>query len=289
MQALLTNPAVQAAGAPFVVALVVALLLRRLLPGGIGLAVMAGFLVTVWLITGLTLQPLTSTRKLILCSLTLPFLLLLLEMIPPMGRTSWLKTATQIAPIIFLIVIAALWIIWPVLFRQEGIAAWSMAIPVVLYIAVVIGGTRVMRRSRQEQVFSMQAASTLVLALGTGATTLIGASALYSQLAFAVSAATGAVIVVAMSGPSSHAPRPGMLVWWAAAVPVTLLGAAATVYAQLPLLVLLCLALVPLFAWLPLIKPQQRWLHLIVTCLWASIPVVPAVWLAWRAAGPVSF
>lgn len=164
----------------------------------------------------------------------------------------------------------------------------------MLYAAASIYGTGALGRV-QKQAFSAQAASALVLAMGTGATTLIAASALYSQLAFAVSAATGAVIVVGLLGTAEKLARLGVLTVYAAAVPVTLLAAAATVYAQLPVLVLLCLVLAPLFAWLLLIKPvnrikpQQRWLELIVACLWTSIPVLPAIWLAWRAAGPVSF
>ncbi|HHI93270.1 MAG TPA: hypothetical protein ENK04_07135 [Gammaproteobacteria bacterium] len=293
MQELLTNPAIQAAGAPFVVALVVALALHRFLPGGVGLAVIGGFLVAVLLTTGLTLQPLTATRKIIVCSLALPFVAVLLECIAVMPQAVWLKRMLQALPAL-LLAVAALWIIWPVVQRQEGMAVWLMAAPVMLYAAVSIYGAGALGRV-QKQAFSAQAASALVLAMGTGATTLIAASALYSQLAFAVSAATGAVIVVGLLGTAEKLARLGMLAVYAAAVPVTLLAAAATVYAQLPVLVLLCLVLVPLFAWLLLIKPvkrikpQQRWLELIVACLWTSIPVLPAIWLAWRAAGPVSF
>jgi hypothetical protein len=77
MQALLAHPAFQAAVAPFLVTLVLALFLRRWGLVWQGLALIAGLLVTVWLTTGLSLQPLTSTRKIILCSLGLPFLALL--------------------------------------------------------------------------------------------------------------------------------------------------------------------------------------------------------------------
>ncbi len=293
MQELLTNPAVQAAVAPFAVALVSALLLRRFLPGGIGLAVIGGFFIAVLLTTGLTLQPLTATRKIIICGLVLPFILLLLDFIAVMPQSARLKRVLRTLPAL-LLAAAALWIIWPVVQRQEGMAIWVMAAPVMLYAAVITYGAAALGRA-QKQVFSAQAASALILAMGTGATTLIAASALYSQLAFAVSAATGAVIVVGLLGSVEKPARLGMLAVYAAAVPVTLLAAAATVYAQLPVLVLLCLALVPLFAWLLLFKPfkliksQQRWLALIVASLWASIPVLPAIWLAWRAAGPVSF
>ncbi len=290
MQELLANPAMQAAGAPFVVALVLALLLRRFMPAGIGVAIIAGFLLAVWLATGLTLQPLTSTRKIIVCSLALPFVALLLEMIPQMAHPVGLKRISQTFPAL-LVVAAALWIIWPVMHRQEGMSEWFMALPVVLYVAVIIGSAGFLgrRQDRPLQAFSTQAAHALLLAMGTGATALIAASALYSQLAFAVSAATGAVIVALMLASSEKPIKLGSLAVYAAAVPVALLGAAGTVYAQLPVLVLLCLALVPLFAWLPLIKPQQRWLQLIVTCLWASVPIFPAIWLAWRTAEPVSF
>jgi len=290
MQELLTNPVVQAAVAPFTVALVSALLLRRFLPGGIGLAVIGGFFIAVLLTTGLTLQPLTATRKIIVCGLVLPFALLLLDSITLMPQPVWLKRVLQALPA-SLLAVAALWVIWPVVQRQEGIAVWLMAAPVMLYAAVIIYGTVLLGRA-QKPAFSAQAANALVLAMGTGATTLIAASALYSQLAFAVSAATGAVVIVGSLGTVKKLSR---LTVYAAAVPVTLFAAAATVYAQLPVLVLLCLALVPLFAGLLLFKPlnliksQQRWLALIIASLWTSIPAVPAIWLAWRAAGPVSF
>jgi len=293
MQTLLANPAIQAAAAPFVVALVLTLVLRRFLPGGVGLAIIGGFFVAVLLTAGLTLQPLTSTRKIIICSLVLPFVVVLLEFIPAMVQSIWLRRVFRMLPAV-LIAAAALWIIWPVVQRQEGMAVWLMAVPAMLYAAVVIYGTGTLGRV-QKRAFSAQAANALVLAIGAGVTTLIAASALYSQLAFAVSAAAGAVIIVELLVSAEKSVRPGMLAVYAAAVPVVLITAAATVYAQLPVLVLVCLALVPLFAGLLLIKPvrlirpQRRWPELIVACLWTSIPVLPAIWLVWRAAGPVSF
>jgi hypothetical protein len=240
-------------------------------------------LVTVELTTGLTFQPLTSTRKIVLCSLVLPFVLLFLEMLPVRGvYTSRLRLALPA----LLLTAAILWIIWPVLQRQQGVAIWLMALPVGLYAMAQMFAVQILNRQR----FRSQAAYALMLAVGTGITALIAAAALYSQMAFASAAATGAVIVVLLVAARATTPPLGIFVMYAAAVPVTLLASAATVYAQLPVLVLLCLALVPLFAgWLPLRIPQQRWLELTVTCLWTSIPLLPAIWLVWRAAGPVSF
>lgn len=293
MQALLANPVIQTGAAPFAVALVLTLILRRFLPGGTGLAIIGGFFVAVLLTTGLTLQPLTSTRKIIICSLALPFVALLLDFIPVMSRSAWLKYTLRALPAVMLAA-AVLWIIWPVVQRQEGMAAWLMAAPAMLYAAVVTYGTGALGQTKKK-AYRAQAANALVLAAGTGVITLIAASALYSQLAFAVSAATGAMVIAGLSGSTEKSARHGMLAIYAAAVPVVLLAAAATVYAQLPTFVLLCLSLVPLFAWLLLFKPvnrinlQQRWLSLIVACLWVSIPVLPAIWLVWRVAGPVSF
>jgi hypothetical protein len=285
MQALFTNPAFQAAAAPFVVALLLTLVLRRCWPVGVGLAVVGGFLTTVMLVTGLNFQPLTSTRKIILCSLALPVFFFLLYNVS--GRVVAARLRLFIAPV--LVMAAMLWVIWPVLIRKEGVEVWLLAGPLVLFVATIMFEAQLLSR----QIFTVRAAGALLLAAGTGITAMIAASALYSQLAFAVVAALGAVILLALVSRSTTSTHLDLFVLHAALVPVALLASAATVYAQLPLLVLLCLALAPLFAWLfeqlPIKKPQHRWWALIVTCLWVSIPVLPGIWLAWKTAGPVSF
>ena len=67
MQEILNHPAVQGGVAPFVVGLVDTLLFA---PARLaGLAAIAGFAVTVWLVGGFSFVPLTATRKIILVSL----------------------------------------------------------------------------------------------------------------------------------------------------------------------------------------------------------------------------
>ena len=67
MQEILNHPAVQGGVAPFVVGLVATLLFA---PARLaGLAAIAGFAVTVWLVGGFSFVPLTATRKIILVSL----------------------------------------------------------------------------------------------------------------------------------------------------------------------------------------------------------------------------
>ena len=67
MQELLNHPAVQGGLAPFVIALIVAELLLRLRLSG--LAVIAGFAVTVYLVSDFSIEPLTSARKIVLMGL----------------------------------------------------------------------------------------------------------------------------------------------------------------------------------------------------------------------------
>jgi len=289
MQELLANPAIQAAVAPFVATVILALLLRQIAPAWMGLAVLAGFLVTVFLTTGISLQPLTSTRKILLCGVVLPLIAYGSDFLRPSFRSRY--AGFQAAMLAILLASAAVWIVWPVFSRQEGLAAWSIFLRVGLYSAYFMVAAHLIGRLQQPagRIFSTQAASLLMVAIGTGVTTLIAASALYSQWAFALSAASGGLVLVHLfSSGNNDTPMANSAIY-AVLLPLALIGASATVYAQLPGLVLLCLALVPLFARIHLISPSQEWLRVGIACLWASLPLLPAVWLAWRAAGPVSF
>ena len=67
MRELLNHPAVQGGLAPFVVALIVAELLQRMRLSG--LAIIAGFAATVYLVSGFAFDPLTASRKIVLLTL----------------------------------------------------------------------------------------------------------------------------------------------------------------------------------------------------------------------------
>ena len=66
MDEVLTNPVIQTAVVPFVVALTAGALLNRFGWYWAGLAVIIGFIACAWLIMDLKLVPLTSTRKIIM-------------------------------------------------------------------------------------------------------------------------------------------------------------------------------------------------------------------------------
>lgn len=295
MQELLNNPAIQAAAAPLVAGFVLAIVLRRFGVIWQGLAIMAGLLITVMLTIGLNFQPLTSTRKIILCSLFLPFLTLMIDRLP-LG-TGRRRFVVQVLGAGLAVALAAMWVAWPALARQEDLGQWLMGGRVALYGAAIGGAFVWLGDSRKaaDRAFIYQGAALLALALGTGGGALIAASALYGQLAFAIAAATGGLLLSRLILPPQGDPNGGLgqLCLLAAAVPLGLLGASATVYAKLPPLALLCLVMIPVFVHFltkPLaLKFSNRWLHLTVITLLAIIPVIPALWLAWRVAGPVSF
>lgn len=300
MQELLAHPAIQGGIAPFIVASGILLLFRRMGNISFGFAIIGGFLTAVMLTTGLSLQPLTSTRKIILVSLCLPFLLLLMEMLLrqlSINNTRWLTTISAVLPSI-LLVMAIIWVIWPVLTRQETSEAWLLAVKMGLYAGVISAIFLGIARSKRPEKTIVQGVSTIMLALGTAITSMIAASALYAQLAFSIAASVIAVmgglmlvslLKMSLAGVKDSVAGLGTFGLFAAAVPVALIGAAATVYAQLPEWVLFCLVAVPLFACWPMRRVAQPWMRVTFTSLLAFLPVIPAIWLAWRAAGAVSY
>jgi hypothetical protein len=275
MQDLLANPIFQTAFAPLVSSLVVVLMLQRAGRIWHGFAVMTGVFVAILLTTGFSFQPLTSTSKIILSSLILPFSAFLLVQLkcPLVYRAVFLALSMAIA---------AVWVAWPVLGRQEGLELWLTGGRVALFAAAIGGG---MRWFSQGDV-TRQGGTMLALGIGVGATSMIAASALYAQLAFAVSAAVGGLLLVALVKYERALTVLGLrdLSVFAVAVPLGLIGGAATVYAQLPGAALVCLALVPIFAAIPVARQQNLWVRTALSTMLGFAPIVPALWLAWRAA-----
>lgn len=280
MQDLLAHPAIQSAVAPLISSLVVALLLHRAGNLWQGLAVVTGLLVAVLLITGLSFQPLTSTRKIILCSLFLPFAAVpLFQMKCSIFVRTLLLSAAMAC--------AALWVAWPVLGRQEGLDLLLTGGRVALFAAAVGASMSWLDRVSVPR----QGGVMLALSIGVGVSALIAASALYGQLAFAVSAAVGGLLLVILLEPmikvlGSDKMRTGLggLSLFAVGVPLGLIGGAATVYAQLPGAALISLVLIPAAAAIPVFRQLNPWICTTLTALSGLILAGPAYWLAWQAA-----
>ena len=280
MQDLLAHPAVQSAVAPLICSFVVALTLHRAGNLWQGLAIVTGLFVAVLLITGLSFQPLTSTRKIILCSLMLPFAAVPLFQMKCSFFVRTLLLSTGMA-------CAALWVAWPVLGRQEGLDLWLTGGRVALFAAAIGACMSWLDRVSVPS----QAGAMLALSIGVGASAFIAASALYGQLAFAVSAAVGGLLLVILLAPKikilgSDQMRSGLggLSLYAVAVPLGLIGGAATVYAQLPDVALISLVLIPGVAAIPLFRRFNPWISTTLITLSGLILAGPAFWLAWQAA-----
>ncbi len=283
---LLAHPLFQALLAPFLTGLLVAVL-ASMRPGARclqGLAILAGVGVAAWLSVGLEFEPLTSTRKIVLCSLTLPWVALIFV------RGRWPRFA-EAAVLSGLLALAALWVTAPVLGRQEGLAMMATGARVALFAAGI--GAALVWFGRQDMV--RQGSGVLALALSLGLAALIAASALYGQLAIAVAASTAGLLLVRMLAkrwwPVAGAGSQGLgsLAIFAAAVPLGLVGGAATVYAQLPPSALLFLLLPPVVVALPLATSFRPVLRLSILTALALLAAAPAIAIAWYSAGVATF
>lgn len=181
---LLSNPAIQGAAAPFLVALVCAALLRDTRVAA--LAIVAGVCVMVWLAIGWSLEPLSSTRKLSLVVLASGLLVLIGAAVP----AAWRKPAQ--ATLAVMAGLAILWVAYGVV-RQMESGAWLTGAAVVVFAAVLVGSALL-----ADQDTVRVNVSSMWLGLGAGAVGLLGASAVLALFGIAVGAAAGALLLLQM-------------------------------------------------------------------------------------------
>lgn len=269
MDNLLTNPLVQSAVVPFVVSLIVALILR---PHGwywAGLSALAGFAASVYLITDFQLFPLRSDRKIVLLGCGAVVLGLLLDLV------RW----RRLAPGLLFVAGAAacLWLLWPRINSFDAWPVWLLAVAGSAYVGWLVAAS-VGLKDKPVQADSM----IFALALGTGLTALLGATALYGQLASAIAAAIGARLLLQLFGRPVAA---GAVMVVPLVAVAALLGVGAMVYSKLPWYTLALLALVPLLARLPLPSRWPIFLQVVLSVVITSLPAAAAIYLTWRELG----
>ncbi|MEJ2553350.1 MAG: hypothetical protein P8164_05095 [Gammaproteobacteria bacterium] len=272
MHELMQNPAVQAGILPFITALVLALVLSRLGWYWAGLALIAGFIATVYVVVGFQFQPWTSTRKIIALGLVAAGLGLLLDIYPWSRR--WLPVLLFV-----LAAVAALWLAWPVLKRRAGMGLWTLGIGSVLFSGWC---TAAMESLRAKPAQAGSAA--VALGFGSGVVVLLGASALLGELGMALGAAAGALWLLVAATRNA---RLGSVAMLPAGLLCGLIGIGGHVYAKVPWYSLALLALVPVCVRVPLSSQWPRWILLFVPIVLASFPAAIAVWLVWRVEGGV--
>jgi len=267
LQELLNHPAVQGGLAPFVVALIVAELLQRLRLSG--LAIIAGFAVTVYMASDFSIEPLTASRKIVLlgllsASLGMPLMLL---------KAGWLRAVLAVAG-----GLAAVWVVQRILQQQEAAAIVLWGVGCMLYVGWLVFW---MESLNEDSVRAGSAG--LALGLGSGGAALFGASALLGQFGLALGAAAGAFLLIQML---SNSPLPCGRSF---TLPLSLVAGSsaclAVLTAQLPWYALPALAVIPLAAKIPLPAKAALWLQSLLLSALTLSCAAGAIYLTWRVAG----
>ena len=271
LQELLNNPAVQAGFAPFLVALITAELFQRIRLSG--LAIIAGFAVTVYLASNFAIDPLTASRKIVLLGLISAALGLLLSLL----QSRWLVTLLPL-----LGAAAAVWTAQRILQQHplQIVLLWGAGS--AAYVAILVWG---MDKLENDPLRAASAAT--ALGMGTGGAALVGASALLGQFGLALGSSAAALLFIHILG--NRALSAGRVFTLPLALITGLTGCIAVLSAKLPWYALPILAAIPLAAWL---MPQPRRSPRIQSLLYA-LPTfaiaVGAIFVTWRVAGDVPF
>jgi hypothetical protein len=284
LRELLNHPAVQAGLAPFLIALITAELFQRMKLSG--LAIIAGFAITVYLASDFNIEPLTASRKIVLLGLLSALLALLLNLL----QFRWFSSLLPLVG-----GAAAVWTVQRVLQQHPSHAVlfgvnvsgeyvallWGAGC--ATYVAILVWGMD--QLSDKESLRAASAAT--ALGIGTGGAALVGASALLGQFGLALGSAAGAHLLIQMI---SNQPLPtGRTFTLPLAVIAGLTGCVAVLSAQLPWYALPILAVIPFVAWLvPLPKTPIRIQSLLLTIL-TFVFAGGAIYVTWRVAGDVPF
>jgi len=266
---LFNHPAFQGGVAPFAVGLIVAAALQwaRLS----GLAVAAGFVTAVYLISGLTFEPLTATRKIVLLGCIAPAVGLLMDFAFKPTRIGRALVAVASGAV-------CVWVFWSILVQKELIEALFFGGITSVFVAAV---TAIGLSIAQQPVRASTAG--LTLGLGAGISAMLGASALYALYGIALGAGAGAFLLLQMVlGRRIFA---GATLTLPAALTSGLLAAGAMIQATLPWYALPALVFVPVAALVPLPEKMPIWQQAFLRSGCAMMAAGIAFTLTWRFAG----
>jgi len=270
MESYLDHPAVQGGVVPFVAGLIIAAVLGRARLGG--LAVAAGFALSVALVSGIAFTPLTATRKLALIVFAAPVLGILVDFVFRAGRT--------LAVLIALVCGAlTVWVFWSVLQHKALAEAVLLGGAAALFVAWLVAA---MLELSGEPVRAGAAA--VMLGLGAGVSAILGASAVLGLHGIGIAAGAGGFLLWQMVTGRKIAA--GATLTLSASAGAGLLAAAALVLAQLPWYALIPLALIPLAARLPVPGRLPIWAQAMLFSVYCLAVAAAAFVFTWRA-GPV--
>ena len=271
MHALLTHPAIQAILAPFFIAVLTAELLQRLRLSG--MAIIAGFCITVFLIGGFSYGLHTGAQKIVWLGIAAALLTI------PLSLVNWSLWRPLL---VVLAASASVWVAQRVLLQHSTAIALQWAAGCALYTGWIVYWMDDL------QDYAVRAASAgMALALGTAAALLTAGSALLGKYNLAIgSAATAYLFIMFVSNSLLPCGRSFTL-------PLSLIaaftGSLAILSAKLPWYALLPLAVIPLAAKLPVSDRSPVWIQATLLCCAALLCAVGAAYISWRIHGWAAF
>lgn len=267
MQEWLNHPATQSGLAPFVAALLVAELLRRLRLSG--LAIIAGFSVTVYLASNFSIDPLTASRKIVWLGIASSLVGVIL---------TWFNGSLWRPVLAILAGSAAIWVGLPILRHQPVGAAMQWGAGCALFV-----GWLVYWMDGLHEAPLRAGSAGMALGLGTGGAALLGGSGLLGQFGLAVGAAAGAYLLIQMI-TNSRLPC-GRSYTLPLSLITGLTGCLAVLTTQLPWYALAPLAAIPLAAKIPVSEKLALWVQSLLLSVATLACAAGAVYLTWRVAG----
>ncbi len=260
---------VQSALAPFVMALAAGWVAHKSGKVPVGVALIVGFAAAALLVNGFDFRTLTAARKVILVGA-------LAAVVGALADSRQVRD--PLALYIALGLAAATWVFGIVLMRKSGAELALAGGAIAAYVSWLVFTTHRLNTD------GMRAgAAAVALGFGTGAASLIGSSALFGQLAFAVSAAAGGFLVALLATKKNDA---GTLVTYPLALLIGLIGCAAVAYAELAWIVLVILGLIPIAArYTPVLDHWPRWFQIGLLILSSLLVATLALGYAWWTSG----
>ena len=271
MHALLNHTAVQAILIPFLLALFTAELLQRMRLSG--LAIIAGFAITVYLISGFGYAPLNSTHKIIWLGLASGLLGI------PLGLLNW----SLWRPVITVLAAsAAVWVAINVLLQHTTPTALQWGAGCALYV----GWLAFWMDDLHESPVRAGSAG-MALGLGTGLAILMAGASVLGKFDLAVGAAAAAFLFI-MFVSNSH-----LSCGRSFTLPLSLIagvtGSLVVLTGKLPWYTLAVLAVIPLAAKLPASDKSPVWVQATLLSAATLACALGAVYLSWRIYGWTAF
>jgi hypothetical protein len=239
-------------------------------------AIVAAYLTTVVLTTGLTFEPWTAGRRVTALILATPLIGAALDLATV--RSRWLPWAVAV-----LGGATSWWAFAALLVQREGAERAGTAVGVAVFVAL---HTALTLRLRDDGVGG--AAAGVASGLGVGVAAFLSASIGYLMSGIAVAAGAGALMLIQFG--ANRAVPPGYAGMLPIGLGLALLASATAMTAQLPCAALPLLCLVPWAARLPLLPssaPRLRLMAVTGAALAAAMVPVATAWIAARAQSSV--